>query len=67
MIQYKNYHAKLGQDPYPEDVEAAKWVTNYAEPRGLIDYRKEIAIDDSYLLDPLPGYEGRKKLDIDFY
>ena len=67
MIQYKNYHAILGQEPYPEDVEAAKWVTEYAEKEGLVNYKTGRAIDNSYLLDPLPGYEPKPLADLDWY
>lgn len=67
MIQYKNYHAILGKEPFPEDVEAARWVTSYAEPNGLLEYRRGIAIDQSYLLDPIKGNEPPERPDIVFY
>lgn len=35
MVQYKWYHAKWEQ-PWPLDKEAAKWVVDVAEPRGII-------------------------------
>ena len=66
MIQYKNYHAILGKEPYPEDVEAAKWVMEYAEPMGLVNYLDNKAIDNSYLLDPIDDDEHPKQSDIEF-
>lgn len=66
ILQYKNYHAILDREPYPEDVEVAKWVLNYAEPKGLVSYKQNRPVDDSYLLDPLPGYEPKPKPDIDW-
>ncbi|MCB0631637.1 MAG: hypothetical protein R2824_02475 [Saprospiraceae bacterium] len=66
MIQYKNYHAILDKPPYPEDPEVAKWVVEYAEPLGLVDYSRSKAVDDAYLLDPIPGNEPPPKPDIEF-
>lgn len=45
MVQYKNYHATFTQ-PYPLDNEVAKWVLEYAEPRGIVDKAKKIYVDD---------------------
>lgn len=39
MVQYKRYHAEWKQ-PWPLDKEAAEWVVNYAEPKGIIGQNK---------------------------
>jgi ubiquitin-protein ligase len=44
MVQYKNYHAEE-TPPYPLDREAAKWVREYAEPRGVVDRSRGISVD----------------------
>lgn len=49
ILQYKNYHA-LQTWPYPDDVEVAKWVLQFAEPNGIVDKQKEIAVDDQPLI-----------------
>ena len=54
MVQYRHYHAKLS-DPWPLDHEAAKWVREYAEPKGIVGPNKPY--DDRQLL---------WKFDIDF-
>ena len=41
FLQYKRYWAK-DIPPYPEDPEVAEWVRDFAEPRGLINPKKEI-------------------------
>lgn len=41
MLQYKNYFAE-NKDPFPEDAKVAKWVREYAEPRGIIGKNKPI-------------------------
>jgi len=45
MAQYKNYHAEHTW-PYPLDVEAALWVREFAEPRGLVDKKRGIYVDN---------------------
>jgi ubiquitin-protein ligase len=45
MVQYKNYHATFAP-PYPLDLEVAKWVTEYAEPQGIVNKKKKIYVDD---------------------
>jgi len=52
MVQYKNYHAEE-TPPYPQDREAAKWVRDYAEPRGVVDKRRGISVDNR------PFYKAR--------
>jgi ubiquitin-protein ligase len=45
MVQYRNYHA-THTPPYPLDPVAAKWVLEYAEPRGIVDKKRRIFVDD---------------------
>ena len=45
MVQYKNYHAQ-NVPPYPLDPDAAAWVRDYAEPRGIVDKRRGIFVDN---------------------
>ena len=35
MVQYKRYHA-VWADPWPLDKDAAEWVRDYAEPKGIV-------------------------------
>ncbi len=49
ILQYKNYHAEH-VPPYPEDAKVAKWIMNYAEPKGIINKSENIVIDDTPLL-----------------
>jgi len=51
MVQYKNYYAELSP-PYPLDQEAAAWVREYAEPRGIVDKRGGISVDQSPFYKP---------------
>jgi len=44
MVQYKNYHAE-NTWPYPLDSEAAAWVREYAEPKGLVDKKRGKSVD----------------------
>lgn len=37
ILTYENYFAKIGEFPYPEDLEVAKWVNEYGDPKGYID------------------------------
>lgn len=37
MLTYENYFAKIGEEPYPEDLEVARWVNEYGDPKGYID------------------------------
>jgi proteasome lid subunit RPN8/RPN11/ubiquitin-protein ligase len=39
MIQYKRYHAEWSP-PWPLDKEAAMWVREYAEPKGILNKDK---------------------------
>jgi proteasome lid subunit RPN8/RPN11 len=41
MVQYKRYHAELSP-PYPSDLEVARWVLEYAEPKGILNKGKPI-------------------------
>lgn len=51
MLQYKNYHA-LNVKPWPEDAEVAKWVRDYAEPKGIVNKDQGVFVDESELLGP---------------
>lgn len=50
ILQWKNYLAEE-RDPYPEDAVIAKWVREYAEPKGIVNYVEGVAIDYSQLID----------------
>jgi ubiquitin-protein ligase len=55
MVQYKNYHAEQ-TFPYPLDQEAARWVREVAEPRGLINKGARKFVDDRPFTRPtVPG------------
>ena len=45
MVQYKNYHAEP-TEPFPLDHEAAQWVLEFAEPRGIVNRRRGISVDN---------------------
>ena len=49
ILQYKNYHA-AHTPPFPEDARVAKWVTDFAEPMGIVNQNKGIYVDDTPLL-----------------
>lgn len=49
ILQYKQYHAE-NTPPFPEDIHAARWVLNFAEPNGLVNKYKDICIDNTPLL-----------------
>jgi ubiquitin-protein ligase len=51
MVQYKNYHAEL-TPPYPLDGDAATWVREYGEPKGIVDKKRGIFVDS------LPFYKA---------
>lgn len=44
ILQYQNYLAEF-VPPYPEDPEVAEWVLHFAEPNGIVDKKKGIAVD----------------------
>ena len=52
MVQYRNYHADDSHFPYPLDREVAKWVREFAEPRGIVDKKRGISVDDKPLYRP---------------
>jgi len=58
IIQYKNYLAENVR-PYPEEPKAAKWVLEYAEPKGIVNRDEKIAIDSSNLLEYTPPKEKK--------
>jgi ubiquitin-protein ligase len=45
MVQYKNYHAD-DAPPFPLDRSAATWVKSIAEPQGIVDKRRNLAVDN---------------------
>ncbi len=49
ILQYKNYHA-VHTPPFPEDVHAANWVTEYAEPNDIVNKDKGIVLDTTPLV-----------------
>lgn len=49
ILQYKNYLAEF-VPPFPEDAKVAEWVREVGEPRGIVDRKKGIAVDDTPLL-----------------
>ena len=51
MVQYKNYHAEL-TSPFPLDSEAATWVREYAERRGIVNKQRRVSIDDKPFFRP---------------
>jgi len=55
MVQYKSYHAEWVA-PFPKDLEAAQWVLDYAEPRGIVG--KEKPLDESPLRSGYEIYQG---------
>ncbi|MEZ4995914.1 MAG: hypothetical protein R2824_36205 [Saprospiraceae bacterium] len=48
--------------PYPEDATVAKWVLNYAEPKGLMSIKDKKPVDESNLLEYTPEKEPEKKI-----
>jgi ubiquitin-protein ligase len=51
MVEYKIYHAALTK-AYPLNHEAARWVTEFAEPRGIVDNRRGIFTDNKLFIRP---------------
>jgi proteasome lid subunit RPN8/RPN11 len=49
MVQYKRYHAEW-TPPYPLDHEVARWVLEYAEPKGILN--KDKPLDERLLVQP---------------
>ena len=49
ILQYKQYHAE-NTPPFPEDIKAARWVLEYAEPNSIVNKYQEIWVDDSPLI-----------------
>ena len=49
ILQYKQYHAE-NTPPFPEDIHAARWVMQYAEPHGIVNKYKNIVVDNSPLI-----------------
>ena len=53
ILQYQNYHA-LNEQPFPEDEKVAQWVREFAEPQGIVNKEKEIYVDPTSLIGPIP-------------
>lgn len=49
ILQYKNYLAEF-VEPFPEDATVAEWVREFAEPRDIVNRKKNIFVDDTPLL-----------------
>ncbi len=49
ILQFKQYHAE-NTPPFPEDIKAARWVMEYAEPNGIVNKYKDIAVDETPLV-----------------
>lgn len=64
MAQYRNYHADASRLPYPLDQEVAKWVREYAEPRGIVDKKQGIAVDDRPFYRPTAAAERIRRIRI---
>jgi len=45
-LQYKKYLSE-NRDPYPEDQDVAKWVREFAEPKGIINKDEQIFVENS--------------------
>lgn len=60
MLQYKNYHA-IDIPPHPEDTHVAKWVRDFAEPRGIVDKKKKKYIDSRPLMKPSDEWLATRK------
>jgi len=58
ILQYKNYLAE-NKPPYPEDEKVAKWVREYAEPKGIIKSGGEKPVDNTSLINK--GVQTPKK------
>jgi hypothetical protein len=59
MVQYKNYHAEMSP-PYPLDREAAAWVREVAEKRGIVDKKRGIFVDNRMFFKPAPAGNVRR-------
>ena len=64
MAQFKNYHAEWKQ-PYPLDPEVAQWVRDYAEPRGIVDKQRGIALDDRPFYRPSANAERIRRIRVE--
>lgn len=49
ILQFKQYHAE-NTPPFPEDIKAARWVMEYAEPNGIVNKYKELPVDNTPLI-----------------
>ncbi|WP_235299126.1 ubiquitin-conjugating enzyme E2 [Portibacter marinus] len=49
ILQFKQYHAE-NTPPFPEDIKAARWVMEYAEPNGIVNKYQDLAVDETPLI-----------------
>jgi len=61
MVQYKNYHAEL-TPPYPLDAKAAKWVREFGEPKGIMNKKLGIFVDNQPFYKASATPAGRLRL-----
>jgi ubiquitin-protein ligase len=54
MLQYKIYHATF-DPPYPLDLEASRWVREYAEPNRIVDKSTGLLSSVIVLASPTPN------------
>ena len=54
MLQFKQYHAEY-TPPFPEDINVAKWVLEFAEPNKIVNKKEGIVVDETPLVgDAMP-------------
>jgi ubiquitin-protein ligase len=51
MVQYRNYHAKH-EKPFPLDLEVARWVIDFGEPKNIVNKWRRIYVDDKPFVRP---------------
>jgi ubiquitin-protein ligase len=49
ILQFKQYHSE-NTPPFPEDIKAARWVMEYAEPNGVVNKYQDLAVDNTPLV-----------------
>jgi len=64
ILQYKQYHAE-NTPPFPEDIHAARWVMEYAEPNMIVNKYKDLVIDNTPLIKGGEPEGEVSKIDID--
>jgi hypothetical protein len=61
MVQYKNYHAEL-TPPFPLDAKAAKWVREFGEPKGFMNKKLGVFVDNVPFYKASASPSGRLRL-----